>query len=148
MILKFTGRVEKILIGSISGEHEDEDSFNALRTTSTDSSATSVFSLTPSDLNTRTGKDGTGRSSFSSPQGKIRSHNTINARLQGVLASEIYTPKNAYQIFFSENIVEEIMLSTNLQGQRVATKWNAARKDELLAFIGVLLLAVAEKIVM
>ena len=50
--------------------------------------------------------------------------------------------------FFSENIVEEIMLSTNLQGQRVATKKNAAQKDELLAFIGVLLLAVAEKIVM
>ena len=40
-------------------EDEDEDSFSALPTTSTDSSATSGFSLTPSDLNTRTGKDGT-----------------------------------------------------------------------------------------
>ena len=39
-------------------EDEDEDSFNALKTTSTESSATSGFSLTPSDLNTRTGKDG------------------------------------------------------------------------------------------
>ena len=40
-------------------EDEYEDSFNALPTTSTDSSATSGFLLTPSDLNIRTGKDGT-----------------------------------------------------------------------------------------
>ena len=33
-------------------EDEHEDSLNALPTTSTDSSATSGFSLTPSDLNT------------------------------------------------------------------------------------------------
>ena len=37
------------------------------------------------------------------------------------------------------------MLCTNFQGRRVATKWNAVQKDELLAFIGVLLLAGAEK---
>ena len=48
-------------------------------------------------------------------------------------------------MFFSENIVEEILLCTNLQGRRVATKWNAVQKDELLTFIGVLLLAGAEK---
>ena len=37
------------------------------------------------------------------------------------------------------------MMCTNLQGRRIATKWNAVRKDELLAFIGVLLLPGAEK---
>ena len=113
-------------------EDEDEDSFNALPTTSTNSSATSGFSLTPSDLNTRAGKDGTVWSSFSSPLGKIRSRNIVNTRLHGVRASDIYTQKDAFQIFFSENVVEEIMLCTNLQGRRVATKWNAAQKDELL----------------
>ena len=86
-------------------EDEDEDSFNALPTTSTDSSATSDFSLAPSDLNTRTGKDGTVWSSFLSPQGRIRSHNIINTRLHGVCASDIYIPKDAFLIFFSENIV-------------------------------------------
>ena len=90
-------------------EDEDEDSLNALPTTSTDSSATFGFSLTPSNLNTGTGKNGTVWSSFSSQQGRIRSHYIINARLHGVCASEIYTPKDAFQIFFSENIVEEIM---------------------------------------
>ena len=63
----------------------------------------------------------------------------------GVRVSDIYTPNHVFLIFFSENIVEEIMLCTNLQGQLVATKWNVAQKDELLAFIGVLLLAGAEK---
>ena len=66
-------------------------------------------------------------------------------RFHGVRASNIYTPKDAFQFFFNENIVEQIMLCTNLQGRRVATKWNAVQKDELLAFIGVLLLAVTEK---
>ena len=109
-------------------EDEDEDSFHALPATSTDSSATSGFSLTPSDLNTLAGKDGTVWSSFSSPQGRFSSHNIINTRLHRVRASNIYTPKDASQIFFSENIVEEIMLCTNLQGRRVATKWNAVQK--------------------
>ena len=61
-------------------EDEDEDSFNALPTTSTESSATSGFSLTPSDLNTRTGKEGIVWSSFSSPQGRIRSHNIVEEK--------------------------------------------------------------------
>ena len=126
-------------------EDEDEDSFNAIPTTSTDSSATSGFSLTLSDLNTRRGKHGTVCSLFSSPQGRNRSHKIINTRLHGVHASDIYTPKDAFQIFFSENIVEEIMLCTNLQGRRVATKWNAVQNDKLLAFTGVLLLAGPEK---
>ena len=86
---------------------------------------------TPSDLNTRTGKDGTVWSSFSSPQGRMRSRNIINTRLHGVCASDIYTPNDAFQIFFSENIVEEIMLCTNLQSRRVATKWNAVQKDKI-----------------
>ena len=55
-----TEAVIPCLIDSKSeSENEDEDSFNALPTTSTDSSAASGFSLTPSDLNTRIGKDGT-----------------------------------------------------------------------------------------
>ena len=53
--------------------------------------------------------------------------------------------KMLFQIIFSENIVEEIMLCTNLQVRRVATKWNAVQKDKLLVFIGVLLLAGAKK---
>ena len=104
-----TEAVIPCLTDSVSeSEDEDEDSFNALPTTSTDSSATSGFWLTPSDLNTRTGKDGTVWSSFSSPQGRMRSHNIINTRLHGVCASDIYSPKDAFQFFFSEKFVEEI----------------------------------------
>ena len=45
----------------------------------------------------------------------------------------------------SDDIIEEILLCTNSQGRRVATKWNAVQQEELLAFIGVLLLAGVEK---
>ena len=57
-----------------------------------------VFSSTPSNLNTRIGKNGTVWSSFSSLQGKIRSHNIINKRLHGVRASDIYTTKDAFSV--------------------------------------------------
>ena len=82
-----TGAVIPCLTDSKSeSEDKNEDSFNAIPTTSTDSSATPGFSLTTSDLNTRTGKDETFWSSFSSPRGRIRSLNIINTRLHGVRA--------------------------------------------------------------
>ena len=133
-------------------EDEDENSFKALLTTFTDSSATSGFSLTPSDLNIRMGKNGTVWSSFSSPHGRIRSHNTTNTRFHGVRASDIYTPKDAFQIFFSENIVEEIMLCTNLQGDgslRNGMLYKKTNSELSLAFhsfsLSFLFLAGAEK---
>ena len=130
--------------GSESGE-EDEDIFNDLPTASSHSSATSDSLSTMPAMNTRTGKDGSVWSSSSSPQGRFRSHNIIHTRLHRVSKSEIYTPKDAFQVFFSDDIIEEILLCTNLQGRRVATKWNVVEKEELLAFIGVLLLAGVEK---
>ena len=62
-----------------------------------------------------------------------------------VSSSEIYAPKDALQVFISDNIVEELLLCTNLQGRWITAKWNALKKEELLAFIGVLLLAGVEK---
>ena len=62
-----------------------------------------------------------------------------------VASSEIYSPKDAFQVFFSDNIIEEILLCTNFQGRRAATQWNAIQKEEFLAFVGILLLAGVEK---
>ena len=130
--------------GSESGE-EDVDIFNDLPTASSHSSATSDSISTMPAMNTRTGKDGSVWSSSSSPKGRFRSHNIIHTRLHRVSKSGIYTPKDAFQVFFSGDTIEEILLCTNLQGRRVATKWNVVKKEELLAFIGVLLLAGVEK---
>ena len=130
---------------SESEEEEKEDSFNASLTTSAYPSSISDSSSILPDTSARTGKEGTVWSSLSSPQGRIRSHNVINTRLHRVHNSDIYTPKDAFRIFFSDNLVQELLLCTNLQGRRVAKKWHAVQEEELLAFIGVLLLAGAEK---
>ena len=128
--------------GSESEEEENNPS-NLLPTTSHDSSTTLDFSSPHSE--TRTGKDGTVWSASSRPHGRFRSHNVIRTRLHRVSASEICTPKDAFQAFLSYDIIEEILLCTNLQGRRVATKWKAVQQKELLAFIGVLFLAGVEK---
>ena len=99
----------------------------------------------PSDMDSRTGKDGAYWSSTSSPQGRFRSHNVIRPRLSTVLSSEVYTPKSAFELFISDNIVDKILLCTNLQGRRACQKWKHVSKEKFMAFIGVLLLTGAEK---
>ena len=96
-------------------------------------------------MDSRNGKDGTYWSSTSSPQGKFRSHNVIRSTLSTVLSSEVYTPKSVFELSISGNIVEEILLCTNLQGRRASQEWKHVSKEEVMAFIGVLLLTGAEK---
>ena len=71
-------------------------------------------SVQPSDMDSRTGKDEAYRRSTPSPQGRFISHNVIRSRLSAILSSEVYAPKSAFELFVSENIVEEILLCTNL----------------------------------
>ena len=92
-----------------------------------------------------TGKDGTFWKSSSSPEGRYRTHNVIRTRSHIVASSEIYSLKNAFQVFFSDNIIEKILLCTNLQCRRAATQWNTIQKEKFLAFVGILLLAGVEK---
>ena len=102
-------------------------------------------SVQPSDMDSCTGKDGTYWNSAPSPQGRFRSHNVIRSRLSTILSSEVYTLKSIFEIFISDNIVEEILLCTNLQGRRASEEWKHVFKEEFMAFIGVLLLAGAKK---
>ena len=132
--------IESTYLNDYESESEKEDE-NPL-----DISLSAPNTLLPtSDKILWTGKDGTFRSSSSSPEGRCITHNVICTKLHTVAASEIYTPKNAFQVFLSHNINEEILLCTNLQGRRAATQWNAAKEEEFLAFFGVLLLARIEK---
>ena len=137
--------VTEVTIGSIystdyesESEEEDESPLNL-------SPSAPNTSLSASDRILRTGKDGTFWNSSSSPKGRYRTHNVIRTKLHTVASSEIYSPKDAFQVFFSDNIIEEILLRTNFQGRRAATQWNAIQKEEFLAFVGILLLAGVEK---
>ena len=96
-------------------------------------------------MDSRTGKDGTYRSSTPFPQGRYRSHNVIRSRLSAVLSSEVYMPKSVFELFISDNIVEKILLCTNLCGRRASQEWKHVSIKKFMVFIGVLLLSGVEK---
>ena len=52
---------------------------------------------------------------------------------------------DAFQYFLSNNIIEKILLCTNLQGRRAPTQWNAEQKEEFLAFVEVFILEGVKK---
>ena len=82
-----------------------------------------------------TRKDGTFWSSYSSPKGRRRTHYVICTTLHTVASSEIYIPKDAFQVFLSDNIIKKILLHTNLEGRRAAAQWNAVQKNSWLLLV-------------
>ena len=112
----------KVTIGSryltdyeSESEEEDESPLNI-------SPSAPDTSLSAFNRILQTGKDGTFWNSSSSPEGRYRSHNVIHTRLHTVASLEIYSSKDALQVFFYDNIIEEILLCTNLQGRQAATQ--------------------------
>ena len=59
------------------------------------------------------------------------------------------SPFSEFELFLSEEIVEEMCKCTNLRRRRVANsrrkRWNNVSKEELLAYFGLVLLAGSEK---
>ena len=59
------------------------------------------------------------------------------------------SPFSAFELFLSEEIVEEMCKCTNLEGRRVATsrrkRWSNVSKEEPLAYFRPVLLAGSEK---
>lgn len=65
------------------------------------------------------------------------------------LGSSVETPKDAWELFLSKNIIDDILQSTNLGGVREASAngkaWQEITKEELNAFIGLSLLIGVER---
>lgn len=63
--------------------------------------------------------------------------------------SSVETPKDAWELFMSENIIDEILQCNNLGGLRAALAkgkvWQKITKEELKAFIGLSLLIGVER---
>ncbi|XP_067278005.1 piggyBac transposable element-derived protein 4 [Pseudorasbora parva] len=81
------------------------------------------------------------------PQSDTR---TFSESCQGpALGSLLVTPKDAWELFISENILDEILQCTNLGGLRTASAkgkvWQKVTKEELNAFIGLSLLIGLER---
>ncbi|XP_051508182.1 uncharacterized protein LOC127414289 isoform X1 [Myxocyprinus asiaticus] len=82
------------------------------------------------------------------PQSETRS-STSRSCPGHALGPSVVTPKDAWELFISENIIDEILRCTNLEGQRAASAkgklWKEVTKEELKAFIGLTLLIGMEK---
>lgn len=81
--------------------------------------------------------------------GKTRSHNILRSCPGPTPESRAVSPKDACDMFMSDNIIEEVLKCTNLEGRRTATakgkEWRSIDKEEFMAFMGLTLLAGGEK---
>ncbi|KAL7369940.1 hypothetical protein ABVT39_013743 [Epinephelus coioides] len=80
---------------------------------------------------------------------RIRSHNILRSCPGPTPGSAAVSPKDAWDKFISDNIIEEVLRCTNLEGRRAAAakgkEWKSINKEEFLAFIGLTLLAGGDK---
>lgn len=82
-------------------------------------------------------------------QAKTPSHNILSSRPGPAPGFSTVSPIDAWKLFMSDNIIEEVLTCTNMEGRRVATdrgkEWKNVTKHELMAFIGLTILAGSEK---
>ncbi|XP_056880212.1 piggyBac transposable element-derived protein 4-like [Takifugu flavidus] len=81
--------------------------------------------------------------------GRTKSHNILRSCPGPTPGSVAVSPKDAPDKFISDNIIEEVLKCTNLEGRRAAAvkgkDWKSIDKEEFLAFIGLTLLAGGDK---
>ncbi|GLD67801.1 piggyBac transposable element-derived protein 4-like protein [Lates japonicus] len=82
-------------------------------------------------------------------QAKTQSHNILRSRSGPAPGFSTISPIDAWKLFITDNIIEEVLTSTNMEGRRVAPdrgkEWKNVSKVELMAFIGLTILAGGEK---
>ncbi|XP_061756675.1 uncharacterized protein LOC133552992 isoform X1 [Nerophis ophidion] len=112
--------------------------------------SSSVSSEEENIMSNRMSRKGSYWSELPPSQGRTQSHNIIRSRsgpAEGL--STTVSPKDAWELFITDDILQEVMKCTNLEGRRVATarrkEWTNVTKDEFMAFIGLTLLAGSEK---
>ena len=80
---------------------------------------------------------------------QTKSCNILRERPGPVRGSRITTPQEAFESFITHDIIDEVIQCTNLEGRRVAAArgkvWKKIDYEEIIAFIGLTLLAGVEK---
>ncbi|XP_061747885.1 piggyBac transposable element-derived protein 4-like [Nerophis ophidion] len=112
--------------------------------------SSSVSSEEQNIISNRMSRKGSYWSELPPTQGRTQSHNIIRSRSGPAEGLSItVSPKDAWELFITDDIIQEVMKCTNLEGRRVATarrkEWTNITKDEFMAFIGLTLLAGSEK---
>ncbi|KAK1900093.1 PiggyBac transposable element-derived protein 4 [Dissostichus eleginoides] len=82
-------------------------------------------------------------------QAKTPSHNLLRSRSGPAPGFSTVSPIDAWKLFITDSILEEVLRCTNMEGRKVATnrgkEWKKLSKEELMAFIGLTILAGSEK---
>lgn len=82
-------------------------------------------------------------------QGRTKIHNLYRFTAGPKVRNEMLSPKNAWDKFVTAEMVEEIIICTNREANRILEAkgkvWPKIEKDEMNAFFGLLLLAGVEK---
>lgn len=132
-------------------DNSDSDSFGTENYESTSSSLTSEGSSDESDersyrsANFLIGRDGTQWSKTPPPMSRIRAHNVMKIPPGPVKGTVTVSPKDAWDYFISQRMLDEIVHCTNLEGRRIASimkkNWHNVTCEEMNAFFGLLILA-------
>ncbi|XP_067101197.1 piggyBac transposable element-derived protein 4-like [Osmerus mordax] len=82
-------------------------------------------------------------------QGRTRSHNILRSCAGPAPGSRSISPKDAWDMFITDEIIDEVLKCTNLEGRRAAAakgkEWRSVDKEEFMAFIGLTVLAGGNK---
>ena len=82
-------------------------------------------------------------------QGRTPSHNIVRSRPGPAPGLSTVSPIDAWRLFITDGIIEEVLTCTNMEGRRVAVvrgkECKNVSKDELMAFIGLTILGGSEK---
>ncbi|XP_077129900.1 uncharacterized protein LOC143785111 [Ranitomeya variabilis] len=103
----------------------------------------------PQEVISRTSKTNVFWDSNPTLVGRTPTHNIVRQAQGAVRSPSYFTPKDVFCTYFSDNIAEEVLLCSNLEGRRIASaknkSWKNISKEELYAYIGLLLLAGSQK---
>ena len=119
------------------------------RTLSSASENSDDDSEEPWGATNRVGRNGTYWSENPPPPSRTQRHNILRQNAGTKSGVQTYSPRDAFKLFLTEEIIEEVCRCTNLEGKRVATskrkKWKTLSKEEVSAYLGLVILAGCER---
>ena len=126
------------------GFSDSEDDYEEIGSEANDSqSGSDSGEEEESEQWTYVGKEKTEWDSRPANEGRVRAHNIIRGKLHTVKLpprKKIDTPIDAIQLFFDKELLEIIIINTNIHGQNSeGDNWKNTDEEEIYAYIGLLL---------
>ncbi|KAK9976650.1 hypothetical protein ABG768_021855 [Culter alburnus] len=142
--LDYVPQCQSGVVGVHPALQDEEDSSDDIEDLSDESSEEETQTQS-----NRMSKNGFYWSKYPPAHGRTRSYNILRSCPGPAPGSTANSPKDAWDMFISDNIIEEVLKCTNLEGRRAAAakwkEWRSIDKEEFMAFIGLTILAGGDK---